>query len=312
MAADNTTYVARVPIVPDDFANKLQHKDNELVMDFENNDLYVKRDGEYINITGQIREAVKEIQDGSMVLHICTEDTVPAIKDRETNHWYYVVEKVKDYDGGQAVNTDTYIYYGVVDESYDEDKSYLLIAQNMFTGTNTVHMLAQEGYTCCFYVPITIEPYFFNDDTGDAIEYTIVDRLYGLDSTTGSYIAYDIYYLTLTTYGDVNIRIEYDLNIGYTISFDSNVEPDGLVLPDPIIVQEGDVIGLVDDPIWTESRYSFRGWSSSSIGYTAVNVNTYKPEGDMVLFAWFDYNSSTTVAEYSATYISSTSSSLSS
>ena len=31
-------YTARVPIVPDDFVNKNIHKDNELVMDFENDD----------------------------------------------------------------------------------------------------------------------------------------------------------------------------------------------------------------------------------------------------------------------------------
>ena len=38
--ADNKKYMARVPIIPDDFANKDEHKDHELVMDFESNDIY--------------------------------------------------------------------------------------------------------------------------------------------------------------------------------------------------------------------------------------------------------------------------------
>ena len=39
--ADNKKYMARVPIIPDDFENKDEHKNHELVMDFIENDIYV-------------------------------------------------------------------------------------------------------------------------------------------------------------------------------------------------------------------------------------------------------------------------------
>ena len=58
MASDNTKYVARVPIVPDDLANTNEHVDHELVMDFPNDDLYVKYGNAYSNITGKIKERI--------------------------------------------------------------------------------------------------------------------------------------------------------------------------------------------------------------------------------------------------------------
>ena len=77
--AENEKYTARIPIVPDSLENRRRHKDKELVMDFTEDDLYIKRGDEYINITGEIREHVEQIQDGSSVIHIVTEETLPPI-----------------------------------------------------------------------------------------------------------------------------------------------------------------------------------------------------------------------------------------
>ena len=38
----DTKYVARIPVVPDDFENQNSHKDHELVMDFEQDEAYIK------------------------------------------------------------------------------------------------------------------------------------------------------------------------------------------------------------------------------------------------------------------------------
>ena len=58
---DNTKLMARIPIIPEDFVNKEQHKTNELVMDYLTNDLYVKTEDGYVNITGNIKEEIKKI-----------------------------------------------------------------------------------------------------------------------------------------------------------------------------------------------------------------------------------------------------------
>ena len=65
--ADNDKYIARIPIVLDEFKNKNNHQNHELVVDIDNEDLYIKNGNGYINITGKIREQIKEIQDGSSV-----------------------------------------------------------------------------------------------------------------------------------------------------------------------------------------------------------------------------------------------------
>lgn len=302
MAADNFKYMARVPIIPDDFKNKLEHKDRELVMDFENSDLYVNKGGEYVNITGQLKEDIKDIQDGSVVLHIVTEDTLPPIKDRKRNNWYYVVTKAKTLDGGDEVTPDDYIYYGIVDNTYGFDKNYVLIAQNMLSNTDRVTMIVRDGTTACFYVPISVSPTFMNVNTGDIISYNVEDRLYAMNTSSGSYVSYDVYMLNITSSGTYNIQVNFNRTNTISIVFDSNEDVAGLVLPNDKEIYEGEVIGTVADPKWTEARYSFLGWSSSKAAYVAVNPKTYIPEGDMVLFAWFQYNNSKSVVEYEAVY----------
>lgn len=304
--ADNTKLMARVPVIPDDFLNKIDHKEHELVMDFEENDLYVKNGGEYINITGKIKDSIKEIQDGSVVVHIVTEDTLPPIKERPTNHWYYVITKSEEFGTGENVAAESYIYYGVVDDTYATEKNYVLIAQNMITGSASLKMMISSGYTACFYVPISLSPRF-TDDSGEVITYTIADRLYALNTSSGTYVAYDVYMLNVTASGEITINVDISGSNYFTITFDSNEKSiQGLKLPDPIEVLDGDVIGSISNPTWDEPRYLFTGWSTSSINYTPIDTTTYKPEKDMVLFAWFEFDASANKLEYYANYISDT------
>ena len=301
---DNERLMARVPIIPDDFENKQEHKEHELVMDFENNDLYVKKNGEYINITGQIKDSIKEIQDGSMVVHIVTEDTLPPVKERPTNHWYYIITKAEAFGTGEDTIIDTYIYYGVVDDSYSTDKSYILIAQQVFSGEQaSVKMQVATGYTACFYVPITMTPRFTDASTGEQFTYDITDRLYALNTSTGSYVAYDVYMLHVNKTGEIQVNVDISGGDYFTISFESNMENiEGLKLPDPVEVKDGDPIGSIPDPTWSEPRYIFIGWSSNRIINNPIDPTTYKPEKDMTLFAFFEYDSSANTLEYYATY----------
>lgn len=303
--ADNQKLMARVPVIPDDFLNKIDHKEHELVMDFEENDLYVKNGGEYINITGRIKDSIKEIQDGSVVVHIVTEDSLPPIKDRPTNHWYYVITKTEEFGTGENVAAESYIYYGVVDDTYSTEKNYVLIAQNMITGSASLKMMVSSGYTVCFYVPITLEPRFTDGNTGEVITYTIADRLYALNAASGTYVAYDVYMLNVTGSGEIIVNVDVSGTNYFTISFDSN-EKDikGLKLPDPLYITDGEPIGSIPNPTWSEPRYIFTGWSTSSINYTPIDTSTYKPEKDMLLFAWFEFDASANKLEYYANYIS--------
>ena len=304
MPTDNIKIMARTPIIPDDFQNKLEHKDHELVMDFQTQDIYVKINGEYINITGQIKDSIKEIQDGSVVIHIVTEDTLPPVKERPENHWYYIVTKAEEFGTGEGEDVETYIYYGAVDDSYLEEKNYVLIAQNMVTGSAQVKMQIGEGYTACFYVPITLSPRFINHTTGEVISYDVVDRLYALNASVGSYVSYDVYMLNLSITGEVIIDLDITGTDYFTITFDTMTEVAGLVLPDPIEVKDGNAIGSIPDPTWDEPRYIFTGWSTNRITYTPIDPSTYKPEKDTVLFAWFEYDASVNTLEYYANYIS--------
>lgn len=308
---DNTKLMARVPVIPDDFQNKQEHKDHELVMDFDNEfpDLYVKINGEYFNITGQIRDSVKDIQDGSMVVHIVTEDTLPPVKERPENHWYYVITKSEEYGSKEEVITDTYIYYGVVENNYSTSTDYLLLAQQVFAGDTAylTVMLPDNTYTACFYVPITLSPTFTNSDTGELYSYQVVDRLYALNTSTGSYVAYDVYLLNISRNGETHIAVDLSGGDYFTITFDSNESNiEGLQLPDPIEVKDGFSIGSIPDPIWNEPRYIFTGWSTNRIIYEPIDPTTYKPEKDMVLFAWFEFDASANKLEYYATYMSNT------
>lgn len=304
--ADNDKYIARIPIVLDEFKNKNNHQNHELVVDIDNEDLYIKNGNGYINITGKIREQIKEIQDGSSVIHIVTEQTIPPVKDREENHWYYVITDTEDADGG-SMSTTSYIYYGLI-KTYDTSKNYLLIGQNTTTSADVVKMTVAEGYVPCFYVPINYNASFKNNSTGKAITATIEDRIYAMNSSAGSYIAYDVYILQLYDAGDYNIKIDLTGSNNFSINFDTNeANVPGLKLPNTMSVRDGDTIGTIVDPTWTDPRFIFKGWSTSKIAATIIDPTKYKPNSNMTLFAWFEYNTSTTALAYYATCVSSTS-----
>lgn len=303
--ADNDKYIARIPIVLDEFKNKNNHQNHELVVDIDNEDLYIKNGNGYINITGKIREQIKEIQDGSSVIHVVTEQTIPPVKDREENHWYYVITDTEDADGG-SMSTTSYIYYGLI-KTYDTSKNYLLIAQNTTTGSDVVKMTVAEGYVPCFYIPINYNASFKNNSTSKAITATIEDRVYAMNSAAGSYIAYDVYVLQLYDAGDYNIKIDLTGSNNFSINFDTNeANVPGLKLPATMSVRDGDTIGTIVTPTWTDPRFIFKGWSTSKIAATIIDPTKYKPNGNMTLFAWFEYNTSTTALAYYATCLSST------
>ena len=298
MASDNKKYVARVPIVPDDMDNGNEHVNHELVMDFTNNDLYVKLGDYYGNITGKIKEEVKQIHDGSSVIHVVTEQTLPPIKERSENNWYYVIIESEDSDGGTVAIT-SYIYYGLI-KTYDTSKNYLLIGQNVSSGEDVVPITILEGYCPCFYVPISYGATFKNTDTGAVIPATIEDRVYAMDTSLGTYVAYDVYSLELYDAGDYKIQIDLSGAGEYVITFDTNQSGtiEGLVLPTNINVADGDCIGEITDPTWTNARYEFHGWSTSKISEIIIDPTKYKPNDSMTLFAWFTYNDDQSLIEY--------------
>lgn len=302
--SDNIKMTARVPIIADDINNRARHKDKEIVFDFEEEDLYIKRDGQYINITGKIRDTVSEIQDGSTVIHVVTEESLPAIKDRPKNHWYFIITKSEEYQGGESVDTSSYIYYGVINDEYYKDKSYLLIAQNMIVNPSSVKMKIIEGYKACFYIPTSYEPAFYNDETGERLAFTMQDRLYCL-TPDGTSISYDVYISDESNLGDIYIDVTFTGTDWYTIDIVSNdIQIPGLELPvDLIKVEDGNVIGEIPDPIWTAPRYVFKGWSTKKVQFEPIDPMTYIPTGNIKIFAYFDYDNDDSKYTYKSIYV---------
>lgn len=309
--ADNQYRTARIPIIPDDVENRSRHKDKELTFDPIEEDLYILRDGQYINITGNIRDTVEQIQDGSTVIHVVTEESLPSIKDRQKNHWYFVVTKSEEYSSGDSVDTYSYIYYGVIDNTYYQDKSYLLIAQNMITNPEAIQMNIIDGYKACFYVPTVYEPAFYNDETGERLSFTLQDRLYCL-TPDGVSIPYDVYISDETNLGNIYVNIEFSGTDWYVISIQSNDNSiSGLELPvTEIKVEDGKPIGSIKEPIWAAPRYIFRGWSSVKTEFIEVDPLTFIPTGNTKIYAYFDYDNDSSKYTYKAIYNSDTSLSL--
>lgn len=302
----NTKYTARIPIIPDDVNNKSEHKDKEILMDFSNDDIYIYRNGKYINITGEIKEIVENIKDGTSIIHIVTEDSLPAIKDREKNHWYWVVTDSKDYGSGQSVNTTSYIYYGVINDEYYKDKSYLLIAQNMIINPSAVKINAPEGYKVCFYIPTEYEPQFFNDETGEVIPFTIQDRLYCLTPDNTS-ISYDVYVSDSDNLGNIYINITYTGTDWYSIKFSANYDIQGLELSETERkIEDGEYLGRVKDPSWTDPRYIFKGWSTNKIEFEEINPETYIPGSSETIYAYFEYDNDMSKYTYKCIFVSET------
>ena len=285
-----TRYVARIPIVPDDFINSNIHKDHELVMDFEKDDLYVKKGDGYVNITGQIKEDIKTVRDGSSVIHIVTESTLPQIQNRPENNWYYVITRAQEMDNGGQVITSNYIYYGLID-IYDVQKNYLLISQNVTDGINTLRFDLMEGYVPCFYIPVIYSASFTDHETGEQIDFSIRDRIYALNTVSGTYNAYDVYVLDILEQGTYFVDLDLIGTNAFYIRFDTNVSNiAGLVLPETIAVNDGDVIGPISEPEKDDPRYDFQGWSTSKYAPVYIDTETYKPEESITLYAWYVYN----------------------
>lgn len=215
---DNTMLISRIPIILRDILDALDVQEKELVFDYENNDIYVNLNGELISITKVLRDSITEIKDGSMVIHIVTEDTLPPIKDREKNHWYFVVTAIKDKDEGKIDDLSVYVYYGVQKVSEGIDKNYILIAQNILRKTDTVHMNIPKDHVACFYVPVDYSPVFTMG--GQPFVTEVTDRIYILtpDQVT---LAYDVYTGTASDLGDCTIKI--DLNGGATHDADEEM-----------------------------------------------------------------------------------------
>lgn len=305
--ADNKKYMARVPIIPDDFENKDEHKNHEIVMDFNENDIYVKEGDGYVSITGQIKEDIKKIQDGSVVVHIVTESTLPAIKDRKTNHWYYVITSSETSKSG-AVGLENYVYYGLIDTTAkDRLYQYILVAQNMIEDSSTVKVTLREDYVIAFYVPINMTPTFVNEDTGAVIDADVEDRLYAINNINGSYVSYDVYILRLTDEGDYNITVDLAGSDYYNIHFDTNISVSGLVLPDDIKIRIGMALGelLPEEPDKTDARYIFNGWSTNKISPIIID-ESYVPESNITLYAFYTYESDPSLLSYYSTYESTT------
>ena len=299
--ADPSKYVARIPVVPDDFENHNDHKDHELVMDFEHEDIYVKNGEGYTNITGKIKEDIKQISDGSAVIHIVTEQSLPPIKDRSENHWYWTITSAQDAGGG-SVATSSYIYYGLI-SSYSRDRNYLLISQNVMSESDIIPFTILEGYSPCLYIPINFGASFKNYATGETIPYTIEDRVYAMNPAAGSYSAYDVYCLELYEPGNYQVQVVLTGGDMFLIQMDTNERTIyELVLPDSMEVRDGDSIGVIPDPTWNDPRYLFRGWSTSVLAPVIIDPTTYKPESPMTLYAWFDYESDPSLLTYYSNY----------
>ena len=203
---DNKRQTARIPIVLDSYEHAARAKDKELLMDYLNNDIYIIRDGKLISITGALRDQISSIQDGSMVVHIVTEATLPPIKDREKNHWYYVVLDAETVDEKDDVDVNKYIFYGVIKQKDEQDKNYILIGQNMLSGEDTVKVNALEGYKVCFYVPVRLNPEFYRLD-GTPLEFEVVKRLYVLTPENRTEL-YDIYMSKDESLGEIDISLK--------------------------------------------------------------------------------------------------------
>lgn len=302
---ENPVYRARVPIVPDDFDDKENHKNHELVMNYNTNDLYVKNEDGYVNITGRIENKIKEIQDGSSVIHIVTEDTLPPVKDRLENHWYFIITSAEDIIGSE-IQEDSYVYYGTAID-YTQDKNYLLIAQNIIDSGTTVKVDLHEGYKAYFYVPITLSAIFKLADFDRDVNFTIVDRIHALNNKLGTFISYDVYELDLTEPGEYVLRVTFTGSDYFTISFKSNVIVPGFLPPNDIQVRAGSTIGdqLPGEPSKGDPKYIFKGWSSDPYAESLITPS-YRPESSMTLYAWYKYNEDPNLWAYYATYKSET------
>lgn len=297
----------RIPIVPDDFKNKSEHIDKEILMDYVNNNLYILRDGEYINITGRIMDSIQQIQDGTSVIHICTEDTLPNIQDRRKNHWYLVVTDTTEYGNNDtSISKINYIYYGLIEETYINNGNYLLIAQNFNDNPDIVPMTIPEGYRACFYIPKHYSCTFKNSNTGQEIAFTKKDTIYCLNPDNSSR-PYNVFISDESKLGKINIKLELIDNKSANIYLLPNNDTiQGLrITPSKISVEVNKPIdGLLDDVeiFWTDPRWVFKGWSSNNIAKVLINKSTWYATKNVNLYAYFERDDDVNKYTYKAIY----------
>lgn len=314
--ANNIKPMARIPIVPSNYSNKEDHKLHELVMDYTNNDIYVKDPDGYINITGKIKETVQNTISHGAVIEIVTEDTIPVIDSRKKNHWYLVItDSETDTSNPTKVVVDTYVYYGLVDENYNISRNYSLLSQNTMSsrtnGASAIKFLLSDNLKPCFYVPSNTQiSCVYDDGNNTALETSIIENIYVFSPQDGTYNEYNVVmfdnidptltagkqYLNLlvTTYGSNSNNITFESATGAT-----QFKP---ILP--IQVDTGSHILQLPHPEWEDRRYSFKGWSLKKSIYDPIDINEYVVVKPITLYAWFDYNAQgnrTTVTVVSTT-----------
>lgn len=292
--------MGRIPIILADVTQTSIHKDKELLMNYDTSDIYLFKDGQYINITGRIKDQIQEIQDGSMVIHICTEQTLPAIKDRRPNHWYYIILKSEYVGSDEIVNTTTYVYYGVIDANFfNSTDNYILVAQNTISNTgDVVRITAPTGYKACFYVPTVYRPKFFKMPGNTAMTFNVVNRLYILDTSTNDIIPVDVYVSEEDGFGDLDIKVDYSTPTQYMIevlcnedSIKDKITPGETTIYIPITIPPKTLQEYIKGirPVCLNPRWVFQGWSSSKTSFQKIDPTTYAPHQNMKIYMYFKY-----------------------
>lgn len=300
---DNKKPMARVPIVPSNFANKDLHKLHELVLDYTNNDIYVKDTDGYVNLTGRIRDSVQYAIENGITIEVVTEDTLPQISDRKRNCWYLVIQESERIDGDDTTKVviESYIYYGLIDKNFNIHKKYSLISQNVITSsdTHTIKFLVEDGLTPCFYVPSNVNISCKYSGTNTQAETTALDNIFIFSPQDGTYSEYRIMALNDINAEIVNGKRYITIDVSATtaneslISFESTADNIGFKEITPLAVVNNNYIMSLPVPEWTDKRYSFKGWSLKKSVFDKIDIGDYLVTRNITLYAWFDYNERT-------------------
>lgn len=297
---NNIKPMARIPIVPSNYSNKEDHKLHELVMDYTNNDIYVKDPDGYVNITGKIKETVKNAISNGAVIEIVTEDTIPVLDSRKKNHWYLVITEAEtDTDNPSKVIVDTYVYYGLIDKTYNIARNYSLLSQNTIsarTDATPIKFLLTDGYSPCFYVPSTTQISVVYDDVAHTpLETKTIESIYIFSPQDGTYSEYNVIMFDKIdpniTNGKqyLNVLVTIYGSDSSNISFDTMVGAPQIKAILPIQVENHSHILQLPHPEWEDRRFKFKGWSLKKNIYDPIDINEYIVIKPITLYAWFDY-----------------------
>lgn len=298
MSDNNVIHNARIPIIPDLKKNTHRHMNNELVFDPDTDDLYIKKDNEYINITGSIRENIHNIQDGSSVIHICTEDTLPDVSQRLPNHWYFVVLRSSILSNKEEnIDNSNYVYYGII--NFEKLKSTdLLISQNMISTSGEINLSIPDGFNACLYVPVDTKVKVKKN--GSQVPFTEFDNIY-IVTLDNKLLRYNVY-INDSLRGDNILSVELNDKELYTLSFNSNIDNLDVVLPEKIKIPANTPIGEVVNPklknISDNGVYQFLGWSNSKNTFNQIkNISGFTISQDTTIYAYY-----TKIIKPTATY----------